>query len=53
MRRKLPAFALSVMLVVATAAYSKDDKADDHTPTGAMAVTVVPATSLQFCNPAA
>lgn len=45
MRRKLPAFALSVMLVVATAACSKDDKADDHTPTGAMAVTVVPATS--------
>ena len=48
MRRKLPAFALSVMLVVATAACSKDEKADDHTPTGAMAVTVVPATSRQI-----
>ncbi len=48
MRRKLPALALVLMLVVATAACSKDDKAADDTPTGAMAVTIVPATSRQI-----
>ncbi|MGV8923098.1 MAG: efflux RND transporter periplasmic adaptor subunit [Thermomonas sp.] len=48
MRRKLPALVLASMLVVATAACSKDEKVADDTPTGAMAVTVVPATSRQI-----
>lgn len=48
MHRKLAAFALIVTLVVATAACSKDEKTADVVPTGAMAVTVVPATSRQI-----
>lgn len=48
MRRKLPEIALTLMLVVATAACSKDEKAATDTPTGAMAVTVIPATSQQI-----
>ncbi len=48
MRRQLPALALVLVLAAATAACGKDDKADDDAPTGAMAVTVVPATSRQI-----
>ena len=48
MRRQLPALALTLMLAVAIAACSKDEKVADDTPTGAMAVTVVPATSRQI-----
>ncbi|MDI1252283.1 efflux RND transporter periplasmic adaptor subunit [Thermomonas sp.] len=48
MRRKLPALALVLTVAVATAACSKDDKAVEAAPTGAMAVTVVPATSRQI-----
>ncbi|MDQ3160318.1 MAG: efflux RND transporter periplasmic adaptor subunit, partial [Pseudomonadota bacterium] len=45
MRCQLSALALVLTLTVATAACSKDEKAADETPTSAMAVTVVPATS--------
>ena len=48
MRHKLPVLALTLMLAATTVACSKDEKPADDTPTGAMAVTVVPATSQQI-----
>lgn len=48
MRRKLPVLFLALTIAATSAACSKDDKAADEAPTGAMAVTVVPATSRQI-----
>lgn len=48
MRRQLPALALVLALAVATVACSKKETAADTAPTGAMAVTVVTATSRQI-----
>lgn len=48
MRRQLPALALLLTLAMASAACSKKDNATTAAPTGAMAVTVIPATSRQI-----
>lgn len=48
MRRQLPVLVLVLAIAAATAACSKEDKAADAAPTGAMAVTVVPATPRQI-----